>query len=109
MFNFTAEERKVTVFLLCLALAGLILSQAVKINRRLSGMVYPQMQLAKLNLNKVNLKELGRVKVLPVKLAQKIIQYRSLHGEFGCLEELREVKGIGDVRFEKLKEIFFIE
>ena len=109
MFNFTTEEKKVTLFLLGLAFCGFILNNLIKINCRIAGVVYPQIQLAKLNLNKVSLTELVGAKCVPLKLAQRIILYRNSGKEFGSLEELREIKGIGQQRLEKLKEIFFIE
>jgi competence ComEA-like helix-hairpin-helix protein len=109
MLNFTPEERKVTSFLLSLAFCGLVLSNLIKVNCRIAGVVYPQIQLARLNLNKVSLGELIEAKCVPVKLAQRIIEYRNSRQEFGSLEELKEVKGIGQQRFEKLKEVFFIE
>jgi competence ComEA-like helix-hairpin-helix protein len=109
MFNFTPEERRVTLFLLSLAFCGLVLSNLVKVNCRITGWVYPQIKLARLNLNKVSLTELIGTKYISVKLAQRIIEYRNFRQEFGSLEELKEVKGIGGQRFEKLKEIFFIE
>ena len=109
MFDFTPEEKRVTLFLLSLAFCGLVLSNLVKVNCRIERMVYPQIQLAKLNLNKVSLTELIGAKCIPMKLAQRIIEYRNSRKEFDSLEELKEVKGIGQQRFEKLKEIFFIE
>jgi len=109
MLNFTPEERKVALFLLGLAFCGLVLSNLIKVNCRLEARVYPQIQLARLNLNKVSLSELASAKCVPVKLAQRIIEYRDFCKEFSSLEELKEVKGIGGKRFEKLKEIFFIE
>ncbi len=109
MLNFTPEERKVTLFLLSLAFCGLVLSNLVKVNCRLAAIVYPQVQLARLNLNKVSLSELAGAKCVPLKLAQRIIEYRNFRQEFGSLEELKEVKGIGPQRFEKLKEVFYIE
>jgi competence protein ComEA len=72
-------------------------------------MVYPQVQLAKLNLNKVGLKELIGLKCISTKLAQRIIEYRNCHEEFASLEELKDVSGIGEERYEKLKAIFFVE
>jgi len=109
MLNFTPEERKVALFVLSLGLAGLLLSSLTKLNCRISGIVYPQIQLARLNLNQVTLAELTRTKCVPEKLAQRIIEYRNLQHEFVSLDELKEVKGVGRKRFEKLKEIFFIE
>ena len=35
--------------------------------------------------------------------AQAILDYRSAHGQFKSVEELKDVKGIGAKRFEKLK------
>lgn len=109
MLNFTPEEKKATLFLLGLALCGLILSNLIKVNCRIERMVYPEIQLAKLNLNKVGLAELAETKCFSVELARRILEYRNLHKEFSCLEELKEVKGIGEQRYKKLKELFFIE
>ena len=109
MFNFTPEERKVTLFLLGLALCGLILNNLIKVNRRIEGMVYPAIQLAKLNLNQVSLADLVTTKFVSSELARRILEYRNLHHEFSSLEELKEVKGIGEQRYGKLKELFFIE
>jgi competence protein ComEA len=36
-------------------------------------------------------------------LAQRIIEFRDQHGGFQSIEQLREVSGIGDKRFEALK------
>ena len=109
MVNFTPEEKRVILFLLGLAFCGLILSNLIKVNARLEKIVYPSVQLAKLNLNKVSLSELTGVKCISAKLAQRILEYRNLRREFANLEELQEVKGVGPQRYEKLKDIFFIE
>ena len=109
MLNFTPEERKIIVFLLSLAFCGLALTNLVKSGVRLEKIVYPQAQLAKINLNKVNLGELIGLRCISLKLAKRILEYRDLHHEFTSLEELKEVKGVGEQRYGKLKELFFIE
>ncbi len=109
MLNFTPEERRVVLFLLGLAFCGLALNNLAKASCRVEKIVYPQVQLARINLNQVSLDELIRFKCVPARLAQAIIEYRNLRKEFASLEELKEVKGIGDKRYEKLKEIFFVE
>jgi competence protein ComEA len=38
-------------------------------------------------------------------LAQRIVQYRQAHGGFHSLDELRQVDGIGDKRFQQLKKV----
>lgn len=108
MINFTSEERKVTLFLLGLVFCGLILNNLIKVNCGIEKMVYPALQLAKLDLNKVNLVELAATKCVSMGLARRILEYRNLHKEFSSLEELKEIKGIGEQRYEKLKELFFI-
>lgn len=109
MLNFTPEEKRVVLFLLGLAFCGLALSNLAKANCRVEKIVYPQAQLARINLNQVTLAELIRFKCVSAKLAQAIVEHRNLHKEFASLEELKEIKGIGDKRYEKLKEIFFVE
>ena len=109
MLNFTPEEKRVILFLLLFAFCGLALSNLIKINKRIERIVYPQVQLVKVNLNKVGLEELMGFKCIPVKLAQRIIEYRKFHQVFTSLEELKDVKGIGEQRYEKLKGIFFVE
>jgi competence protein ComEA len=109
MLNFTSEEKKVVLFLLGLAFCGLALNCLIKVNAGVKSIVYPQVQLAKINLNKISLDELSKIKGISKKLAAKIIEYRNLHGEFSNLEELNEVKGIGKQRYEKVKEIFFLK
>ena len=109
MFNFTPEEKKVTLFLLGLALCGLFLNSLLKIYSHAEGLVYPGIQLAKLNLNKVSLAELIATKGVSMKLAQRILEYRNLRKDFNSLEQLKEVKGVGNQRYEKLKELFFVE
>jgi len=38
-------------------------------------------------------------------LAQRILDYRRSHGSFRSVAELRQVDGIGDARYEELKEL----
>ncbi len=109
MLDLTPEEKKVILFVLGLAFCGLILSNLMKANGRIEKIVNPQIQLARLNLNKVSLDELKGLKCVSLKLAGLILEYRALHKKFASLEELKEVKGVGSKRYEKLKEIFFIE
>jgi competence ComEA-like helix-hairpin-helix protein len=109
MFDFTPEEKKVTLFILSLAFCGLTLSGLIKANCRAQGLVYPQANLVKLDLNRVSLGELAKIRCIPVKLAARIIEYRDFRKVFNSLEELKEVKGIGPQRYDKLKELFFVE
>jgi competence ComEA-like helix-hairpin-helix protein len=109
MLNLTAEEKKVVGFFLGLVFCGLALNCLIKVNAGIKEIICPQVQLAKINLNKIRLYELSKIKGISKKLAAAIIEYRNLHSEFSNLEELKEIKGIGKQRYEKLKEIFFVK
>ena len=37
-------------------------------------------------------------------LAKRIVEYRQAHGGFHSIDELRQVDGIGDKRFQQLKK-----
>lgn len=109
MFSLTQEERKVVLFLLTTALIGLGTSFLIKINSPLKCMVLPNDTMVKIDINKANLEDLLALQNISPLLAKKIIEYRNLQGPFRNLEELKEVKGIGEVRYHKLKDLFYIQ
>ena len=109
MFNLTRQERQVILFLTSVALVGLGLNYCSKINSRVELMVKAGADIAKLDLNEVTPQGLYSSQLIPQKLAEKIISYRNEHGQFRSVDELKQVKGIGKYRLEKLKEIFFVE
>ena len=109
MLNFTPEEKKVILFFLIISFCGIILNNLVKLDSRAKKLFCPQVRLARIDLNQISLEELIKTRCLPLKISQDIIAYRLQHGNFSSLEGLKEVKGIGEKRYDKLKEIFFIE
>lgn len=57
----------------------------------------------KVNINTATQTELETLKGVGPSLADNIIQYRKQNGKFKNLEELRNVTGIGDAKFEQIK------
>ncbi len=109
MFNLTPEEKKVVLFLIGIALLGVGINFCLKINSPIKKFILADVNIAKINLNKACLEDLLESRALSKRLAEKIIEYRGSRGGFSDLEELKEIKGIGEYRYEKLKELFFLE
>ena len=42
-------------------------------------------------------------------IAQRIVEYRDQNGKFTSIDELQEVKGIGEAKFENIKEYVTIK
>lgn len=58
----------------------------------------------KVSLGAATVEQLDQIDGIGPTLAQRILEYRTEHGGFRSLGELREVEGIGEKRFETLSE-----
>ena len=63
----------------------------------------PMIALAAININTATKDELVALPGIGPAKAQAILDHRKAHGPFKTVEELKDVKGIGAKRFEKLK------
>ena len=68
-----------------------------------SGSVAPGAPGAKVNLSTATVEQLDGLDGIGPTLAQRILQWRDAHGGFKSVEQLREVEGIGEKRFESLR------
>ncbi len=66
--------------------------------------VSPLVLAETVNINTADAAGLDSLDGIGVKKAEAIIAYRSEHGDFKSLEEIKEVPGIGDKMFAKIKE-----
>lgn len=66
--------------------------------------VFAESTTALVNINKAEVADLDELDGIGKKKAEAIISYRDAHGEFKALEELKEVPGIGEKLFDKLKD-----
>jgi competence protein ComEA len=58
----------------------------------------------KLSLSTATVDQLDEIDGIGPTLAERIVEYRTENGGFRSLDELREVEGIGEKRFETLQE-----
>lgn len=61
-----------------------------------------------INLNTATAADLEALPGIGPSLAQAIIEYRSKHGAFGSIEAIMDVPGIGEGRFEAIKDLITI-
>jgi len=63
----------------------------------------------KININKASKDELAKLPDIGPKTAEEIIQYREKNGPFKKIDDIKKVQGIGDKKFEKIKDLITIE
>lgn len=61
-----------------------------------------------INLNTAGLNDLTKLPGVGEKTAEKILELRNQRGKFKRLEELMDVKGIGEVKFSKIKKYVYL-
>ena len=65
--------------------------------------------ILKVNINSDNIFELCQLPGIGQSKAQLILQYRKQNGDFHFIEELMNVKGIGETIYNNLKDYIYIE
>ena len=62
-----------------------------------------------INLNSAGLDELVSLPGIGTSTAEKIIEYRNEKGKFKSVQQIMNVKGIGEKKFQKIKDYLTIE
>ena len=62
-----------------------------------------------ININTAGINELVQLPGIGEKTAEKIIQLRKERGKFRRVDELMDVKGIGEVKFSKIKDYLYVD
>ncbi len=111
MFDLKKQERSILVFLLAALLIGLSIVAYQKSKRS------PEVRIVrfdpgdrgiavhrKIDINIADPEELGSLEGIGAVMAGRIVAHRSEHGAFASIEEIKNVKGIGQSLFDKIKD-----
>ena len=63
---------------------------------------------SKININTATLEELDKLPGVGEATANKIISHREENGQFKTIEDIKNVNGIGDKKFENMKELICV-
>lgn len=64
---------------------------------------------SKININKATQTELETLPGIGPAIATKIINYRDENGKFATIEDIKKVNGIGDSKFENIKDLISVK
>ena len=94
--------------ILSVALLALALSAATPAAQESAGRAAPTATPAALNLNTATAAQLEALPGVGKSTADRIIEYRQKNGGFKKIEDLMNVKGIGEKSFLKLKPLITV-
>jgi competence protein ComEA len=60
--------------------------------------------LEKVNLNTATTEQLQTIPGIGPTMAKRVVEYRAKVGKFGKIEDIINVKGIGEKKFQKMKD-----
>lgn len=104
MFSLTQQERQVLLFLITTVLVGIGINFLVKKYSPIKAIVCLNQDFGKVDLNTADKDLLISIPGIGEKLAERIIAYREKQVSFSDTEELKNIKGITDYRYEKIKD-----
>jgi competence protein ComEA len=90
------------VLILCLGV-GLVMTPAFALAQKASAQQKPA-TAEKVNLNTATAEQLQTIPGIGPAMAKRVLEYRAKVGKFTKIEDLINVKGIGDKQFLKMKD-----
>ena len=107
MLDLTRQERGIILFLITVALVGLGINFLIKTNSKVASYVIKD--FGRINLNQADIFSLTSIPGIGEKTAKAIIEYRNRNAGFTDIEELMHIKGIGESKYNNIKDYIVIE
>ena len=113
MLDLTKEEKTVLIFIAAAFLIGSIFSYLR--NAPAAGSLYAGLEAAPVkdtgpvNINTADINGLLTIKGVGVKTAERIVEYRQVHGPFFAKDDIMKIKGIGGAKYEAMKDKIGVE
>lgn len=121
MFDLTKQEKIILIFLSLTFVTGLGIGSYKKAQEKIELDVQPHKMVALqdadrfiaqqsvININSFKIDELTRLPGVGEKIAQRIVEYHRRYGLFKSKEELMQVNGIGEKKFENIKDLIILK
>jgi len=113
MINLTKQERLILIFVGFAVLTGITLDICFKkspqLNSFYNGITEKSNFYSKLDINVADKEDLIKIRGIGPILAQRIVDYRTLHGPFFNIDDIIYVKGIGTKKFQQIKDFIKID
>ncbi len=109
MLGLTRQERQVILFLISVALIGMGLNFFLKKYTPVKNTLYLNQDTGKIDLNSAGKELLLSVSGIGERIACRIMEYRDREGGFKELAELKNIKGINDYNYEKIKDSLIVK
>lgn len=114
MIKFTKDEKIAVIFLLLVIFIGITLTSYRKSNPRFDYNTIESIsenikKIKIININKGDSESIAELPYIGPVLAERIIAYRENVGLFERKEDIKNVKGIGEKTFSKIKDLITTE
>ena len=107
MYRFILSSLFVICFTLFLG-ATIISAQGNEETMDSEKMDKKEMVIEKVNINTADMVQLMQLPGVGEGTAKKIIDYRNSNGQFETVDQLKSIPGIGDKKYEKMKDMLTI-
>ncbi len=103
--NLTSFEKRIILYLALSLIVGVTLEYYGKFG---NGKQKAETSIRKININNADMEDLISIPGIGAKTAKAIIEYRHKHGPFRSIDEIKNVKGIGTKKFNRIKNYIVV-